>query len=75
MKKLSKSKRKQIIKHLLTTQGNYCIWCHKEMEIPESGEPAKNINNMVTVEHYFAKKLNDINNTKLLLLAHKKCNR
>ncbi len=72
---LSRSQRKQTRKKLLQVYGNLCCWCKTPMEIPIPGVTIKNYAEMVTIEHYYAKKMNQPNNIMLFMLAHEKCNR
>lgn len=72
---LTRVERKHIRNWLLQVRGNQCYWCGQEMEIPVHKKPVKDVDNMATIEHYFAKLFNDIDNIKLLCLSHKKCNK
>lgn len=69
-------KKKQDIRILLLEKyGNKCCWCNKEMEIPALGKQVKDLNEMATIEHYFAIKNKDPDNINFLKLSHHKCNK
>ena len=71
----NKTWRKRIRKKLLKMHGNTCWWCKEKMEIPDRRRPAKNLEDMATIEHWFAKRIGDPNRFDLLRLAHKRCNK
>ncbi len=72
---LTRAKRKQVRTRLLNTWGDRCCWCGGKMEIPEYGKPLKNLTEMATIEHYFAKLFGDISCIILFRLSHRKCNK
>jgi hypothetical protein len=72
---LGRRQRKKIRQKLLEAFGTCCCWCGDEMEIPTSGTNIRNMEEMATVEHHFAKDQDLPDSLMLLRLSHKRCNR
>lgn len=72
---LGRGARKTIRRKLVEAFGNCCCWCGEEMEIPESGKDIKNMENLATIEHHFAKELDAPQSIMHLRLSHKRCNK
>ena len=72
--KLSRAERKRIRNVLRKTFGDNCCWCGKVMLFPEYGKPLEDIENMATIEHYFAIQQGEPDNIMFLRLSHKRCN-
>lgn len=73
---LGRKSRKRIRRELVEAFGTRCCWCGEEMEIPEPGKDIKNMEDLATIEHYFAKEVfNEPDSLMHLRLAHKKHNR
>jgi hypothetical protein len=73
---LGRGKRKRIRNLLVETFGTRCCWCGTEMEIPETGKDIKNMEDLATIEHHFAKEVFDAPDSLMhLRLAHKRCNK
>lgn len=67
--------RKKIRRQLAEVFGDKCCWCGEPMIIPKPGENVKDLKNLATIEHYFAKEMGDPNNIMFLRLAHERCNK
>lgn len=72
---LGRGQRKSIRKKLVEAFGTCCCWCGTEMEIPAPGKDIKNMEDLATIEHHFAKDLDQPDALMLLRLSHKRCNR
>lgn len=73
---LGRSRRKNIRRKLVDAFGTCCCWCGEEMEIPASGKDIKNMDDLATIEHHFAKEVFDAPDSVMhLRLAHKRCNK
>ena len=75
MKRLTRGTRKRYRELLVSAYGTNCCWCGTEMEVPKPRQPAVNMENMATIEHYFAKEAGDPDNFFFFKLAHKRCNK
>jgi hypothetical protein len=73
---LGRKQRKSIRKKLVAAFGTKCCWCDEEMEIPAAGIDIKNMEDLATIEHHFAKEVFDSPDSIMhLRLAHKRCNK
>jgi hypothetical protein len=73
---LGRAQRKNIRRQLVEHFGTCCCWCGEEMEIPASGKDIKNMDDLATIEHHFAKEVFDAPDSIMhLRLAHKRCNK
>ena len=66
--------RKILRAALRVTHGDFCCWCGEVMEFPARKKPAREPDNMATIEHFLGKAFKDKYNFKYLRLAHKRCN-
>lgn len=71
---MGRGMRKTVRRKLVEAFGTRCCWCGEEMEIPESGKDIKNMEDLATIEHHFAKVLEAPGSIMHLRLSHKRCN-
>lgn len=72
---LSRKERKLVKEYLVLKEGTKCCWCKEEMEIPINGKAVVNLDDMATIEHYFAVKAGQPDNINLFKLSHHRCNK
>lgn len=73
---IGRARRKKVRQLLVEAFGTCCCWCGEEMEIPAPGKDIKDMEELATIEHHFAKEVFESPDSVMhLRLAHKRCNR